>query len=214
MSSRTSRRSSNGPRSYQRLYWREDAMGAEHRSVRRADRGAPARRDRAAFMSHAGPFPSSTRRAGREDLAPPGGGTGHPASPAFDFALFFADPRRARLEHRRFTPDAFSTENGVVVAREPWPSDRPAGPGQQDQEHGEAERFEGGDSEHAGHGAPHGERHPFDPVLIQDVQEEIDPILEPVLSKSFIKKGNSLAIKLATRRWTTRPTSSCTSPRS
>mmetsp|Transcript_2871 Transcript_2871/g.12278 ORF Transcript_2871/g.12278 Transcript_2871/m.12278 type:complete len:1013 (-) Transcript_2871:122-3160(-) len=35
-----------------------------------------------------------------------------------------------------------------------------------------------------------------DPVLIQDVGEEIDPILEPVLSKSFIKKGNSLCIKL------------------
>lgn len=30
------------------------------------------------------------------------------------------------------------------------------------------------------------------PVLLQDVLEEIDPILEPVLSKSFIKRGNQV----------------------
>jgi len=28
------------------------------------------------------------------------------------------------------------------------------------------------------------------------LQEEIDPILEPVLSKSFVKRGNSAVIKL------------------
>ncbi len=34
------------------------------------------------------------------------------------------------------------------------------------------------------------------PVLLQDVEEEMDPILEPVLSKSFVKRGNSAVIKL------------------
>lgn len=34
------------------------------------------------------------------------------------------------------------------------------------------------------------------PVLLQDVMEEIDPILEPVLAKSFIKRGNQTLIKL------------------
>lgn len=30
------------------------------------------------------------------------------------------------------------------------------------------------------------------PVLLQDVLEEIDPSLEPILAKSFIKKGNQV----------------------
>ena len=34
------------------------------------------------------------------------------------------------------------------------------------------------------------------PVLIQDVLEEVDPALEPVLSKSFTKAGNRLILKL------------------
>ena len=34
------------------------------------------------------------------------------------------------------------------------------------------------------------------PVLLQDVLEEIDPVLEPVLSKAFIKRGNQTLIKL------------------
>ena len=34
------------------------------------------------------------------------------------------------------------------------------------------------------------------PVLIQDVGEELDPALEPVLAKAVTKKGNSLIIKL------------------
>jgi hypothetical protein len=33
-------------------------------------------------------------------------------------------------------------------------------------------------------------------VLLQDVMQEIDPILEPVLAKSFIKRGNQTLIKL------------------
>ena len=34
------------------------------------------------------------------------------------------------------------------------------------------------------------------PVLIQDVMEELDPALEPVLAKAITKKGNSFIIKL------------------
>jgi dynein heavy chain len=33
------------------------------------------------------------------------------------------------------------------------------------------------------------------PVLLQDVLEEIDPSLEPILAKSFIKKGNQVKFR-------------------
>ena len=35
-----------------------------------------------------------------------------------------------------------------------------------------------------------------EPVLLIDVMEEIDPVLEPVLAKAFIKQGNQTLIKL------------------
>ena len=34
------------------------------------------------------------------------------------------------------------------------------------------------------------------PVLLQDVLEEMDPALEPVLAKALIKKGNQVLIKI------------------
>lgn len=34
------------------------------------------------------------------------------------------------------------------------------------------------------------------PVLLQNVQEELDPSLGPILNKSLIKKGNRVIIKL------------------
>jgi hypothetical protein len=34
------------------------------------------------------------------------------------------------------------------------------------------------------------------PVLLQDILEEVDPTLEPVLAKSFIKRGNQILIKV------------------
>lgn len=34
------------------------------------------------------------------------------------------------------------------------------------------------------------------PVLLQDILQEVDPILEPVLAKAFIKRGNQTLIKL------------------
>lgn len=34
------------------------------------------------------------------------------------------------------------------------------------------------------------------PYLLQDVEEELDPALEPVLNKSIIKRGNREVIKV------------------
>ena len=35
------------------------------------------------------------------------------------------------------------------------------------------------------------------PYLLQDVEEELDPALEPVLNKSIIKRGNREVIKVS-----------------
>ena len=157
----------------------------------------------AAFMSYAGPFPSEYREALVERTwLPQVKQLGIPSSPSFDFALFLADPSDVRDWNIDGLPaDSFSTENGVVVTRgKRWPllidpqgqankwiknMEKPNGLkvitlNMSDMVRQMENAIQFGD-----------------PVLIQDVQEEIDPILEPVLSKSFIKKGNnSLTIKL------------------
>lgn len=156
----------------------------------------------AAFMSYAGPFPSEYRDAlVTKTWLPQVEALGIPASPAFDFALFLADPSDVRDWNIDGLPaDAFSTENGVVVTRgNRWPLlIDPQGQGNKWIKNMEKPRglkvvtLNMPDMVRRMENAIQ-----FgDPVLIQDVQEEIDPILEPVLSKSFIKKGNSLAIKL------------------
>ena len=37
------------------------------------------------------------------------------------------------------------------------------------------------------------------PFLFENVDEELDPLLDPVLEKSFVKEGNGLVVKLGTR---------------
>ena len=157
----------------------------------------------AAFMSYAGPFPSEFRDAlVQKTWLPQVTALGIPASQNFDFSMFLADPSDVRDWNIDGLPaDSFSTENGVVVTRGTrWPLlIDPQGQGNKwirnmEKKNGRlvvltltmpdmVRRME--------NAIQFG-----DPVLIQDVQEEIDPILEPVLSKAFIKKGNSLAIKL------------------
>ena len=156
----------------------------------------------AAFMSYAGPFPSEYRDALVAKIwLPQVEALGIPASPAFDFALFLANPSDVRDWNIDGLPaDAFSTENGVVVTRgNRWPLlIDPQGQGNKWIKTMEKPRglkvvtLNMPDMVRRMENAIQ-----FgDPVLIQDVQEEIDPILEPVLSKSFVKKGNSLAVKL------------------
>ena len=156
----------------------------------------------AAFMSYAGPFPSQYRdELVTQTWLPQVKKLGIPASPAFNFALFLADPSDVRDWNIQGLPaDAFSTENGVVVTRgSRWPLlIDPQGQGNKwiknmEKPYGlKIVTLTMGDMVRKMENAIQ-----FgDPVLIQDVLEEIDPILEPVLSKSFIKKGNSIMIKL------------------
>lgn len=34
------------------------------------------------------------------------------------------------------------------------------------------------------------------PVLLEDIQEEMDPTLDPILAKKFIKRGNQVLVKV------------------
>jgi len=155
-----------------------------------------------AFMSYAGPFPSEYRdELVKQTWLPQVANLGIPASPSFDFALFLADPSDVRDWNIDGLPaDAFSTENGVMVTRGTrWPLlIDPQGQGNKWIKNMEKARdlkvvtLDMPDMVRQMEGAILNGK----PVLIQDVQEEIDPVLEPVLSKSFIKKGNSVMIKL------------------
>lgn len=156
----------------------------------------------AAFMSYAGPFPSEYR----DDLVkqtwlPQIRALGIPASEAFDFANFLADPKNVRDWNIQGLPsDSFSTENGVMVTRGTrWPL--------MIDPQGQANKWIKNKEGKAGlrilnlqmadmarqieNAIQYGQ-----PVLLQDILQEIDPILEPVLAKAFIKRGNQTLIKL------------------
>ena len=51
------------------------------------------------------------------------------------------------------------------------------------------------------------------PMLIENIEEELDPLLDPILEKRIVRKGKSAMIVLSTeRRWTS-PTASPSSAR-
>jgi len=124
-----------------------------------------------------------------------------PASEHFDFALFLADPKNVRDWNIQGLPsDSFSTENGVMVTRgSRWPlMVDPQGQANKwvrnmEGKHGlKVLNLQMSDmARQVENAIQFG-----NPVLLQDVMEEIDPILEPVLAKSFIKRGNQTLIKL------------------
>ncbi|KAK9823872.1 hypothetical protein WJX72_006072 [[Myrmecia] bisecta] len=155
-----------------------------------------------AFMSYAGPFPSEFRDElakktwQREVVA-----RAVPASEVFDFANFLAAPSDVREWSMQGLPaDSFSVENGVMVTRSRrWPlAIDPQGQANKWVKNMEAKaglrviNLQMTDMMRQMENAIQ-----FgNPVLIQDVGEEMDPSLEPVLAKAFIRRGNATLIKL------------------
>nr|CCA21283.1 inner dynein arm heavy chain 1beta putative [Albugo laibachii Nc14]CCA21656.1 dynein heavy chain 2 putative [Albugo laibachii Nc14] len=154
----------------------------------------------AAFISYAGPFDSYFRsslldtwinRVTQQTL---------PISPRFSFTDFLADPVDVRAWDSYGLPtDSLSTENGVITTRSKrWPlmidpqgqankwiramegpTLKVVDPGMKDC----LRNLENGIR--FGH-----------PVLMQDVFEDLDPSLEPVLSKSIIRIGQREIIRI------------------
>ena len=156
----------------------------------------------AAFMSYAGPFPSEYRdELVNQTWLHQVKALGIPSSPEFDFALFLANPSDVRDWNIQGLPaDSFSTENGVMVTRgKRWPL--MIDPQMQannwikkmEQENGlkVLNQNQGDMMRQMETAIQFGQ-----PVLLQDVMEEMDPALEPVLGKNLVKKGNQVTIKL------------------
>eukprot|EP00898_Chlorokybus_atmophyticus_P005400 jgi/Chlat1/5861/Chrsp4S06373 len=131
----------------------------------------------AAFLSYAGPFPSAYReRLVKQTWLP------------------------QVKELAGLPADAFSTENGVMVTRgRRWPlMVDPQGQAVRWVRNMESNNtlkvvnLQASDLMRVIENAITAGR----PVLLQDVAEEIDPALENVLAKAFIKRGNQLMIKL------------------
>eukprot|EP00899_Mesostigma_viride_P014884 jgi/Mesvir1/23397/Mv21091-RA.2 len=156
----------------------------------------------AGFLSYAGPFPSEYRESlVKNTWLVQVRELSIPASPDFDFSLFLANPSDVRdWNIQGLPPDAFSTENGVLVTRgRRWPlMVDPQGQANKWIQNMEARSnlkvltLSSSDLMRSMEAAIQ-----FgSPVLLQDVAEEIDPALEPILAKAFIKRGNQVLIKL------------------
>ena len=156
----------------------------------------------AAFMSYAGPFPASYREelvdlTWMKQLAQ----LAVPSSPKFDFASFLADPSDVRDWNIQGLPaDTFSTENGVMVKRgRRWPLmiDPQGQANKWIRNMEEANGLKIIDLQMPGYIRTVENCVQFGtPVLLQNILEDIDPILEPLLAKAFIKKGNQVLIKV------------------
>ncbi|GLD91835.1 hypothetical protein PINS_up000368 [Pythium insidiosum] len=154
----------------------------------------------AAFISYAGPFDSFYRASLVDTWMNRVIQQGLPISPKFTFTDFLADPTDVRAWNAHGLPrDALSTENGVITTRgKRWPlMIDPQGQANKWIKSMEGSRLEVVDPmmKDLLRKLENGIRFGF-PVLMQDVLEELDPSLEPVLNKSIIKIGNREVIRL------------------
>jgi dynein heavy chain len=155
----------------------------------------------AAFLSYAGPFDGTYREKLVAGWAKEVVAQEVPSTKGFSFSNFLADPTDVRQWNIDGLPaDMFSTENGVIVTRgRRWPlMVDPQGQAnkwikKKEKSHNltvvdlKTKNFLKRLELAITQGAPY---------LLQDVEEELDPALEPVLSKSIIKRGNRELIKL------------------
>jgi dynein heavy chain len=155
-----------------------------------------------AFLSYAGPFLSQYRDdLVQETWLKQVRELEIPCSPNFSFATFLADPANVRDWNIKGLPsDAFSTENGVIVTKSSrWPL--------MVDPQGQAIKWIKNMEKHRNLKIIDLQQPDFlrtlensvqfgTPVLLQNVQEELDPSLGPILNKSLIKHGNRVIIKL------------------
>ncbi|CAI5672498.1 unnamed protein product [Oreochromis niloticus] len=155
----------------------------------------------ASFLSYMGPFLSNYREELLEIWMKEVKGLGIPCTPGFSFAVFMSKPTVVRDWNIQGLPtDAFSTENGIIVTRgNRWPlMVDPQGQALKWIKKMELSRglkvidFQMPDYLRVLENAIQ-----FgNPVLLQNVQEELDPSLNPVLNKSLTRIGGRLLLKL------------------
>jgi dynein heavy chain len=123
-----------------------------------------------------------------------------PCNPDFTFALFLSRPTTVRGWNIQGLPsDSFSTENGVIVTRgSRWPlMVDPQGQAMKWVKNMEGKRLKIIDLQQPDFLRTLENSIQFgSPVLLQNVQEELDPSLAPVLNKSIFKVAGRLVIRL------------------
>ncbi|XP_052104325.1 dynein axonemal heavy chain 2-like isoform X7 [Mytilus californianus] len=156
----------------------------------------------AAFMSYMGPFLSEYRdqmvqKIWLAEIVK----LGIPTDPSFDFCEFMAKPTSVREWNIQGLPnDSFSTENGVIVtSASRWPlMVDPQGQAIKWIKSMESSRgLKVVDLQQSDYMRTMESAIQFGlPVLLQNVQEKLDPSLDPILNKSLIKIGGAYMIRL------------------
>uniref|UniRef100_A0A3B4XCW8 Dynein heavy chain ATP-binding dynein motor region domain-containing protein n=1 Tax=Seriola lalandi dorsalis TaxID=1841481 RepID=A0A3B4XCW8_SERLL len=148
----------------------------------------------ASFLSYMGPFLSNYR----DELLVRDFEI--PCTPGFSFAVFLSKPTAVREWNIQGLPsDAFSTENGVIVTRgNRWPlMVDPQGQALKWIKNMEMNRVSLIDFQMPDYMRVLENAIQFgNPVLLQNVQEELDPSLNPILNKSLTRIGGRLLLKL------------------
>lgn len=155
-----------------------------------------------AFLSYAGPFLSNYRdELVQETWLKQVRELSIPCSPDFTFAKFLANPSLVRQWNIQGLPsDSFSTENGTIVTTSNrWPlMIDPQGQAIKwikNMEKGRKLKII--DLQQPDFLRTLENAVQFGtPVLLQNIQEELDPSLAPILNKSVVKQGNRLIIRL------------------
>ncbi|XP_051578639.1 dynein axonemal heavy chain 2 [Myxocyprinus asiaticus] len=156
----------------------------------------------AAFLSYMGPFLSNYRDELVTDIwMKQVRELDVPCSPGFSFAVFLSKPTAVREWNIQGLPsDAFSTENGVIVTRgNRWPL--------MVDPQGQALKWIKNMESKRGLKIIDMQMPDFlrilenavqfgSPVLLQNVQEELDPSLAPILNKSLTRVGGRFLLKL------------------
>jgi len=154
----------------------------------------------AAFLSYAGPFETRYRHSLLKTWSHSVTNQKLPVSNQFNFAGFLGKPTDIRDWNIQGLPkDDFSTENGVISTRgSRWPlMIDPQGQANRWIRNKEGSKLKIIDLKMNNflREVENSVQYGF-PILLQDILEEMDPALEPVLSKSIIKLGNREVLRL------------------